>query len=61
VQLCWNSDLRDYDVAIAEGINTESVWPTDKTFRDLLKLGFADKITASPEHPYVKQLRGLAD
>ena len=53
--------LRDYDVAVAEGINTEPVWPTDKTLRDLLRLGFADKIIASPEHPYVKQLRGLAD
>jgi hypothetical protein len=61
VQLCWNNDLRDYDVAVAEGINTEPVWPTDKTFRDLLRLGFADKIIASPEHSYVKQLRGLAD
>jgi hypothetical protein len=61
VQLCWNNDLRDYDVAVAEGINTEPVWPTDKTFRDLLKLGFADKIIASPEHPYVKQLRGVTD
>jgi hypothetical protein len=61
VQLCWNGELRDYDVAIAEAVNTEPVWPTDKTFRDLLKLGFADKIIASPEHPYVKQLRGVTD
>jgi hypothetical protein len=61
VQLCWNNDLRDYDVAVAEGINTEPIWPTDKTFRDLLRLGFADKIIASPEHPYVKQLRGITD
>jgi hypothetical protein len=60
VQICWNDGTRDYDVAIAEGINVEPQWPTDKTFRDLLRLGFADKIIASPEHPYVKQLRGLA-
>jgi hypothetical protein len=61
VQLCWNNDLRDYDVAVAEDIKIEPIWPTDKTFRDLLKLGFADKIIASPEHPYVKQLRGVTD
>jgi hypothetical protein len=61
VQLCWNNDTRDYDVAVAEGIKTEPVWPTDKTFRDLLRLGFANKIIANPEHSYVKQLRGLAD
>ena len=61
VQLCWNNDLRDYDVAVAEGIKAEPLWPTDKTFRDLLRLGFADKTITSPEHFYVKQLRGLAD
>jgi hypothetical protein len=61
VQLCWNNDLRDYDVTVAEGINTEPVWPTDKTLRDLLRLGFTDKTITSAEHPYVKQLRGLAD
>jgi hypothetical protein len=61
VQLCWNADLRDYDVAVAEGISSDPVWPTDKTFRDLLRLGFADKIIASPEYPYVKQLRGVTD
>jgi hypothetical protein len=61
VQLCWNSDRRDYDVAVAEGINTEPMWPEDLDFQKLLKLGFADKIISSPEHPYVLQLRGLAE
>jgi len=61
VQLCWNSDLRDYDVIVTDGINTEPIWPTDRTFVDLLKLGFADKIIDTPEHPYVKRLRGIAD
>jgi len=61
VQLCWNADRRDYDVAVAEGINTEPAWPDDLDIRKLLKLGFADKIIDSPEHPYVMQLRGLAE
>ena len=43
VQMIWNSDTRDYDVAIAEGINTEPLWPEDLDIRKLLKLGFADK------------------
>jgi hypothetical protein len=60
VQLCWNSGLRDYDVVVAEGISTEPIWP-DKTLRDLLRLGFIDKTISTPEHPYVLQLRGLAD
>ena len=27
--MIWNADKRDYDVAIAEGINTEPLWPDD--------------------------------
>jgi hypothetical protein len=61
VQLCWNADRRDYDVAVAEGINSEPMWPDDLNLQKLLKLGFADKIISSSEHPYVLQLRGLAE
>jgi hypothetical protein len=61
VQLIWNNDRRDYDVVVAEGINTEPNWPLDLSLGDLLRLGFADKIIDSPEHPYVMRLRGLAD
>jgi hypothetical protein len=61
VQLCWNPDTRDYDVVTAEGIHVEPTWPTDRTFRDLLRLGFADKIIDTAEHPYVLRLRGLAE
>jgi hypothetical protein len=57
VQLCWNADRRDYDVAVAEGINSKPNWPDDLNISKLLKLGFA----SSPEHDYVKQLRGLAE
>ena len=61
VQMIWNPERRDYDVAIAEGINTEPLWPDDLDIRTLLKLGFADKIITTPEHSYVLQLRGLAE
>jgi hypothetical protein len=61
VQLCWNADRRNYDVAVAEGINTEPTWPDDLDIRKLLKLGFADKIIDSQDHPYVMQLRGLVE
>jgi hypothetical protein len=63
-QLVWNNDLRDYDVIVAEEIKTDPNWPTDKPLdewmRSLLRLGFADKIIADPEHPYVQRLRGIA-
>lgn len=61
VQICWNAETRDYDVAVAEHIKTEPMWPDDLNLRNLLKLGFADKTVDSPEHYYVKQLRGLTD
>jgi hypothetical protein len=60
VQLCWNSELRDYDVIVAEEIKNEPTWP-NQSLQDLLRLGFTDKIISSPEHPYVRRLRGLAD
>ena len=61
VQLVWNDDLRDYDVGVAEGINTAPNWPTDRTLADFLRLGFADKVINSEDHYYVRQLRGLAE
>lgn len=61
VQLIWNSDRRDYDLACAEGISVEPAWPLDLDMTNLLKLAFTDRIIASPSHPYVLQLRGLAE
>jgi len=61
VQLCWNAERRDYDVAVAEGINSKPMWPDNLDIKKLLKLGFVDRIISSPEHPYVLQLRGLAE
>jgi hypothetical protein len=61
-QLVWDDDRRDYDVATAEGINTEPKYPPDKTLADLLKLGFGvDKIINNENNPYVLRLRGLAE
>jgi hypothetical protein len=56
MQIVW--DGSDYKVEAAEGINVEPTWP-DKTFNELLKLGFDGKIIDNEEHPYVRRLRGL--
>jgi hypothetical protein len=61
VQICWNADTRDYDVAVADGIAAGPMWPDDLNFQKNLKLGFSDRIINSPDHPYAKQLRGIAD
>jgi hypothetical protein len=61
MQLVWNDDKRDYDATPAENLSIEPLWPHDLNFKNLLKLGFANKIIADQEHPYVRQLRGFSD
>jgi hypothetical protein len=61
VQLCWNSERRDYDLAVAENITSTPLWDKDLSFSASLKLAFADKTIDSKDHPYVRQLRGLTD
>jgi hypothetical protein len=60
VQIAWNEGESDYAVETAEGIDHKPVWP-DKTFNELLKLGFDGKVIDNEDHPYVRQLRGLLD
>jgi hypothetical protein len=60
VQIVWDEAKSDYVVETAEGINHTPTWP-DKSFEDLLKLGFDGKVIDSEDHAYVRQLRGLLD
>jgi hypothetical protein len=60
-QLCWNDDNKDYDLSVAEGINTIPIWPEGLRLQNSLKLGFREKTIADEDHPYMRQLRGLTD
>jgi hypothetical protein len=60
-QLCWNSELQDYDLAVAEDINMKPIWAADLKLSNSLKLGFRDKTIADENHPYMRQLRGLTE
>jgi hypothetical protein len=60
VQIAWAESLSDYVIETAEGIEHDPMWP-DKTFEELLKLGFDGKVIDNEDHPYVRQLRGLLD
>jgi hypothetical protein len=60
VQIVWAMERGDYQVETAEGINKEPQWP-DKSLSELLKIAFADKVIDNEDHPYVRQLRGIAD
>ena len=59
VQMCWNGDRRDYDVAVAEGIATKPIWPDDLDLRNLLKLGFAATSSAIRTIPMSSSCAGL--
>jgi hypothetical protein len=61
VQLCWNSALQDYDLAIAENINMSPIWTEDLKLSNSLKLGFRDRTIVDEDHPYMRQLRGLTE
>ena len=60
-QLCWNSALQDYDLAIAENINMSPIWTEGLKLSNSLKFGFRDKTIVDEDHPYMRQLRGLTD
>jgi hypothetical protein len=60
-QLCCNSVLQDYDLAIAESINMLPIWTDDLKLSNSLKLGFRDKTIVDEDHPYMRQLRGLTE
>jgi hypothetical protein len=60
VQMVWSEASSDYQIEISEGVDHAPVWP-QKTFEELLKLGFDGKVIDNEEHPYVRRLRGLTD
>lgn len=59
-QMVWADEKRDYTVETAEEINHDPKWP-QKTFEELLKVGFDGKIIDNEDHPYVRRLRGILD
>jgi hypothetical protein len=59
-QIAWDEVRTDFVIEVAEGIDLDPAWP-NKSFEELLKLAFDGKIIDHEDHPYVRQLRGLAD
>jgi hypothetical protein len=60
-QLCWNDDKQDYDLSVAENINTSPLYQEGLQLSNSLKLGFREKTIADEDHSYMRQLRGLTD
>jgi hypothetical protein len=59
IRVVPNLDLGSYDLLEAVGALSEPKWP-DKTFEELVLLGFRGKIVDSLDHVLIKKLHGLA-
>lgn len=59
VRMRADMHLGAYEISVAEAVLSEPIWP-DCTFRDLLRIGFRDRLVDNLDHLVVKKLRGLA-
>jgi len=48
-----------YEITEAPGITAEPKWP-EQTFSEILSISFKDRCINSPNHPFLKRLRGKA-
>ena len=58
VRVKANMSLGAYEMSVAESVMSEPTWP-EKTYQDLIKLAFRDRLITSLDHPVIKRLRGL--
>ena len=60
VRISSNMNLGAYEIRVAASAMLEPEWPPEYSFRDLLSIGFRDRFIDRPDHPVIRQLRGLA-
>jgi hypothetical protein len=49
--------LGAYEITVAESPIADPEWPK-QSFRDLLKIGFGDRLVDRLDHPLIARLRG---
>jgi hypothetical protein len=52
-----NRNLGAYEIRVAASTMAEPDWP-EHSFRELLRIAFADRLIDRVDHPVIKQLRG---
>ena len=57
VRVWWNRDLGAYEMARAKGDLGSPQWP-NKSFRDLLEIGFRYNLIDRADHPVIRELAG---
>jgi hypothetical protein len=58
VRVTPNMPKSAYDIDYAIGDLGEPEWPKDKTFPEILRIAFKDRLIDSPDHLVIKRLRG---
>jgi hypothetical protein len=58
IRVVSNMSLGAYEIIEAPGQIPDPEWPVEYNFRDLLRIGFRDRIISSFNHPVLKRLRG---
>jgi hypothetical protein len=58
VRMKANRSLGAYEIAIAESVIAEPVWP-DVPYGELLHIAFRGRIITTLDHPVIRRLRGL--
>jgi len=59
IRVTANMSLGAYEMREASNTIPEPEWP-DFTFKDLIRIGFRDRLVDRLDHPVIKRLRGLA-
>jgi hypothetical protein len=57
VKIVGNKAVAAYDVVVARGDLGDPVWP-DRTFQELIKVAFGDKVINTMEHPVLREING---
>jgi hypothetical protein len=57
IRLTPNMSLGAYEITVAESPIADPEWPK-QSFRDLLKIGFGDRLVDRLDHPLIARLRG---
>jgi hypothetical protein len=56
LRLTPNMPLGAYDVSVATVKLPDPEWPTDKTFNDILRIAFKDRLIETVDHPVIQRL-----
>ena len=59
IRLKANMSLGAYEIAVAESVMVEPVWP-ELSYQQLLSIAYRDRMITTLDHPVVKRLRGQA-